>query len=78
MSPDERYEQLAKMTVALGEFFDAVQIHASYINEQGQTIGMNCGVGNFYARQGMASEFLSEEDARVCERTIRKEFDGEG
>lgn len=47
----------------LGEHFDAVQILASR-TEGGRTFCSKRGVGNWYARQGMAHEFINEDVAQ--------------
>lgn len=44
----------------LGEHFDAVQILASNSDSEG-TYGKMRGVGNFYARLGMAREFIDKD-----------------
>lgn len=47
----------------LGEHFDAVQILASY-GDSGNTGCMTFGCGNWYARQGMAHEFINRDVAQ--------------
>ena len=63
-------ESLAENFVAkLGEHCDAVQIMLSW-NENGQTYCLKRGCGNWYARQGMAHEFINEDIAADTARQI--------
>ena len=62
-------EQNKRNTVAmamriLGEHFDHVQVLVSW-NEQGTTQRLFEGGGNWYARQGMAHEFIKCDDAQT-------------
>lgn len=57
---EEAEEILEKAASVLGEHFDAVQILASW-NEDGQTTCVKRGSGNWYARQGMAHEFINSD-----------------
>ena len=52
---------------ALAEHFDAVQILCSRVNPDGscQTGMLYTGVGNWYARRGMAADFLETDNART-------------
>lgn len=64
MTPEELGKIVEDAASALGEHYDAVQILAS--NSDGE--GSQCvkrGVGNFYARLGMAREMLDEDQAQV-------------
>jgi hypothetical protein len=54
---------LSSAVERLGEHFDAVQILVSW-NEQGQSHCMKSGAGNWYARQGMAHEFINQDVAQ--------------
>lgn len=57
-------EKLLEETAAkIGEHFDVVQILVSWSHE-GQTSSIKRGVGNWYARQGMAHEFINEDVAQ--------------
>lgn len=55
------HEELSKIVedaaLALGEHFEAVQILVSNCDSDGTAV-MRRGVGNFYARVGMAQEFI--------------------
>lgn len=57
----------------LGEHFDAVQILATRVQE-GWTQRCVRGTGNFYARLGMAHEFIQEDAARESAKQISKEL----
>lgn len=57
MDGKEAYEMLKKATDMLKEHFDSVQILATW-DEEGETRVMRPGFGNWYARQGMAQEFV--------------------
>ena len=48
----------------LSEHFDSVLILASW-EEPDSTHRVQSGTGNFYARIGMATEFLQEDKARI-------------
>ena len=57
-------EAIKKALEILGEHFDAVQILASQETEKRETVLAAWGVGNWYARQGMAHEFIETQKAR--------------
>jgi hypothetical protein len=66
MSPKEAEELLSATAAKLGEHFDAVQILASWPNtetDNGGTRFCNKGSGNWFARIGMAHEFIERETA---------------
>ncbi len=63
MTPQEADALLSHVARQLGEHFDAVQILATW-NEQATTRFAHIGVGNFYARTGMAHEFLDIDQSR--------------
>lgn len=58
---------------ALSEHADAVQIMVSW-NEDCQTHDIQHGNGNWYARQGMAHEFITRDQARSNAYEIGKEI----
>lgn len=64
MNHKEAEQMLERIASELGEHFDAVQIMASF-NEEGQSIGMRQGVGNWYARVGMAREMVLFDEANI-------------
>ena len=47
----------------LGEHFSSVQILVSWPNEKGGTKSCKKGYGDWYARQGLAREFINEDVA---------------
>lgn len=73
MTTEEVEELLEKTAAALGEHFDAVQVLVSW-NEDGATTCVKRGAGNWYARQGMAHEFInadvSQENAAALSRVL--------
>ncbi len=57
---------------------DTVQVLMTIHNEAKQeTYHKNWGRGNWYARQGLAREFLKEDEARTAEYVRVTEFGGE-
>lgn len=57
-----RHEVVEECLLKLGEYFDCVQILASW-SEQCQTAKCFVGAGNFFARQGMAHTFINQDIA---------------
>jgi len=43
---------------------DAVQIHVTWVDENGLTHTRHHGLGNWNARRGMAQQFIEEDSAR--------------
>lgn len=67
MSREEEQKLVEIAASNLGEQFDSVQILVSIV-EGGKTRKIQKGVGNWYARQGMAHEFINmdiAEDAAI-------------
>lgn len=64
MSPEAKLEELKRATRSLGEFFDAVQILATGIGEDGCTESFRYGAGNMFSRIGLADDFVEYE--RAC------------
>lgn len=62
MSPAEAQKLIEECAAKLGEHFEAVQILASW-TDQGVTHGSKRGCGNWYARQGLAHEFINQDMA---------------
>ena len=74
MSEEEKISATVEQCLhVLGEYFSDVQVLASRVVE-GRTHSISKGVGNWYARQGMAHEFLNEEVARENARKISDEL----
>lgn len=64
MTSEEAGQFVERVAEHLGEHFDAVQILVSRSRPAGGgTEGIRRGCGNWYARQGMAQEFISIDRA---------------
>lgn len=63
MTGEECEKLLEKIARELGEQFDAVQLMVSW-NQEGMTYCTKRGAGNWYARQGMAHEFIQQDIAQ--------------
>jgi hypothetical protein len=64
MNAAEALEIVDTAVARLGEHFDAVQIMVSCPNGDGGTLCLKRGSGNWYARQGMAQEFIGSAQAK--------------
>lgn len=77
MTEAELTKLLEDKTSDLTEHFDAVQILASYQTEDGGTRCIKRGSGNWYARHGMAEEFVrchrEDSAAETLARVIKDE-----
>ncbi len=65
MSNDDASKMVLDTAHRLAEHFDCVQIMVTRM-DQGNTLCVKKGVGNWYARRGMAHEFIEQgihEDA---------------
>jgi hypothetical protein len=69
MTAEESERILNKASAELGEHYDAVQILVTW-NEEGLTKSGALGCGNWYARQGMAHEFITKDVAQENARQI--------
>lgn len=69
MTNDEIRYYLDKIASSAGEHFDSVQVLVSW-NEDGKTRDYFTGTGNFYARLGMAREFIQRDVAQESARQI--------
>lgn len=76
MTVDERLDYLERVTRELGEHFDHVQIMVSW-NEDAQTHRDFFGTGNWYARQGLAHEFIQFDIAQQNAKEIVERLRGE-
>ena len=61
---DKRAVLLDKLSSALMEHFDSVQILTTWMDEEGVTHQLKWGRGNWFARQGMARQFMQEDLAQ--------------
>ena len=77
MTHDEAIAIVDPIALRLTEHFDSVQILASWVDDQKQTHCVKWGDGNWYARQGMAHEFITEDKAREQARELSKALDGD-
>lgn len=64
MTDDQFAEELKRVAARLSEHCDAVQISACR-NDAGNTSCFHMGEGNWYARMGMAKEFIELDAERV-------------
>jgi hypothetical protein len=61
---------LAEVMPKLMEHCDAVQVLITFPSPNGQTLRKADGRGNWYARQGMAHEFINTDQAREIANAI--------
>lgn len=71
MTHDELHKMVDKCATELGEYFDAVQILVTW-NEESRTLDLVCGSGNWYARQGLAREFILQNQSMVNAHELSK------
>ena len=71
MTPEEIERIMTQAQDLLGDHFDCFQIMVSW-NEEGLTKMRNIGGGNWYARQGMAHEFINADSAQTSALEISK------
>jgi len=71
LSPDEQFELVRQHVTRLLEFFDTVQILVSNSTEVG-TENVFLGAGNWFARQGMAHDFITRDRAQTEAAEIAK------
>lgn len=72
MTHDEARKMVEDLAAKLGEHFDSVQVLVSSV-EEGGTRCIRSGVGNFYARLGMAQEFIDQDRARLNAQVFKEE-----
>ena len=75
MTDEEKRLLISRVATQLGDHFDAVQIMASW-KEEGDTRYQYWGQGNWFARKGMAHQFLEEEHGRVIGHEVGKVING--
>jgi hypothetical protein len=73
MTGTEAEKLLEETAAKLGEHFDAIQILGTW-SEDGLTKCSKRGVGNWYARQGMAHEFINADLAQENAREIAEQL----
>lgn len=71
MTDDERHRILDEAVAKLAEHFDVVQILVSWTDDR-TTYAKKAGSGNWYARRGMAEEFVdSSRDEDLASRIAK-------
>lgn len=76
LTQDEAFEMIDRAAAALAEHFEAVEILAS-VRLDGDNAGTRSvygGRGNWFARQGMAHDFISREQANEVSDQIAKKI----
>jgi hypothetical protein len=75
IDPDEKMQLLDRAITMLSEHFDNIQILASSIDENGDTLSFQRGRGNWHARLGQMRAFLicQDESYREQERINLRE-----
>jgi hypothetical protein len=71
MKAEDAEKMLERIAAQLGEHFEAVQILVSW-NEEGMSMCSKRGAGNWYARIGMAREFLVCDQAQTNANEIKQ------
>lgn len=66
----------------LSEHFDSIQILGTFMDEDGDTGKLSMGKGNYYARRGLASEFVEQDmaatNAYELSKILMEEEEDEG
>jgi hypothetical protein len=73
MSNEEAQLLINQVASQLGEHFDAIQIMGTW-SEEGICCMVHSGAGNWYARQGMAHEFISEDRAQTIGKEVARQL----
>jgi hypothetical protein len=75
MTEDQAIRVLDRFRHQLAEHFDATQVHVSWVDPDGRTSILHRGSGNYYARMGMANDFLTREQAELVADEIARNED---
>lgn len=75
MTSDERLEILKRHTAELAEIYDSVQVLASWLAPDGRTLSQKQGSGDWYARKGLAHEFIEENIAEDTATQIARKLE---
>jgi hypothetical protein len=75
MTNEEKLTELERHAAELSELYDSVQIFATGLNSDGTTFSHKRGQGNWYARQGMAHEFIQENIAADTADKLAEKLD---
>lgn len=70
MTPQERHVEIEKCVHKLMELMDCVQILASYTDNEG-THSHYQGAGNWFARTGMARDFLDRDESQTAANAVK-------
>lgn len=70
-TPEQMQVVVQQHVTALMEYFDSVQVLVSISTEQG-TEFVKLGAGNWFARQGMAHDFITCDRAQTEAREISR------
>jgi hypothetical protein len=73
MNPDEAEKLVDAALMTLREHFEAAQILVTW-TENGKCYSTNRGSGNWYARQGLAHEFIARDRAQEIGREISEQM----
>lgn len=75
MTKEEAFEMIDRAAATLAEHFDAVEILASVVLDGNHdTRSVYAGRGNWFARQGMAQDFISREQANEVSTQIAQKM----
>ena len=72
MTPEEISRILDRLVEQAGEVTDAVQLMATW-QEDGYTHHYMYGVGNLYARRGLAQSFIERDQAIIQSNATKKQ-----
>lgn len=72
---DDIEKMILEFLAKLGEHCDSIQVMASW-NEDGATQCFKLGSGNWYARQGMAQDFIKFDTAQTNAYEVGKAIKG--
>lgn len=75
MTDKEKIKVLEKHVSALSEIYDCVQVLATGLREDNTTFSHKRGSGNWYARKGLAHEFIEENIAEDAATQIARKLD---
>lgn len=70
MTHEEASSLIQNTLDKLGEHFEAIQIHATWMDEGRSTKCIHKGSGNFYARESIAREFVTQNENEDLARMI--------
>lgn len=72
MTAEDRNRIIGRALADLHEHFDAVQIVASVVHDDGVTTSHHGGRGNWYARRALCQEFCEVDQCRTLAREINQ------